>query len=109
MWAAACAGSSAERPADLDRTFAQIQVHEAGIEHSQAVAENSDTTCAEQCAAATDAARHERDLCALARSAADADALERCDRAMRTSSAIDTGTRARCRCQVQSQEPAGGE
>lgn len=109
MWACACAGSGAERPAELDRTFAQIQVHEAGIEHSRAVAENSDIACSEQCGAATDAAHHERELCALARHAADADALERCERAMRTSAAIDSGTRARCRCQVQMQEPAGGE
>lgn len=109
MWSAACAGGSAERPAELDHTFAQIQVHEAGIEHSRAVAENADSACVDQCGAAIDAAHHERDLCALARSAADPDALERCDRAMRTSAAVDTGTRARCRCPVQEQEPAGGK
>jgi hypothetical protein len=108
MWASACACGGAQQPAGLDRTFAQIQVHEAGIEQSRAIAEDSAAECAEQCSAATDAAGHERALCSLARSAADADALERCERATRTSAAIDTGTRARCRCPVQ-ERGAGGQ
>jgi hypothetical protein len=96
---AACAGPNAEQAPDKDRTFAEIQVQEAGIERSRAELARADAACADQCREAADASGHERLLCELAHASADADALERCDRAARTCAELSAGARARCRCQ----------
>jgi hypothetical protein len=98
MFAAACAGANAAQPAPLDATFAQIQVHEAGIEHSRATLARDDVGCEERCAASASAAQDQERLCALARTSADADALERCARAQQTCAAPEQGAHARCGC-----------
>jgi hypothetical protein len=94
----ACASSTPSR-ASLDALFAEIQVHEAGLETARAAAQRPEADCAARCDAAASAARHTRQLCDLSQRAADADALARCERAREIDGGIAGAARAAdCRC-----------
>ena len=97
--ACACAGSGTARQANLDRAFARIQVHEADIEHDRALAAGEEATCDARCAAGASALSHGRRLCEIARAAADADALERCERASRSADMIAASAGVHCHCE----------
>src|SRR5262245_25353493 len=83
---AGCASARPDPQAQLDRAFARIQVHEAGIEHARLTAQREDADCAQTCAAGVAAAREQAALCTVAREIADPDALLRCERAERAAS-----------------------
>jgi hypothetical protein len=95
---AACGGASTDPHTQLDRTFREIQVHEAGIEHSRMTLARGGAACDEQCGACVSAAQHAERVCQLARTVADVDALGRCDQAEQISSGIAADARARCEC-----------
>jgi hypothetical protein len=80
----ACASAHTPREERLNTAFAQIQVHEAGIERERtALAPDAVTNadCGARRAAADDICRHAERICELARELADADALARCAQA----------------------------
>ena len=94
-----CAGGP-PREAGLDRLFACIQVQEARIERERAMVASADSRCEEVCAAATQARVSEARLCRLAQTAADADALARCQRAQETTFGIGAQAGSRCACSL---------
>jgi multidrug resistance efflux pump len=81
---AACASNAPAQPASLDRVFAEIQVHEAAIEHARAEISQPTASCEQRREAVARTSGDAARVCELARAAADADALARCERASRT-------------------------
>jgi hypothetical protein len=96
MCVAACTGANTERQPALDQTFAQIQVDEAGIEHTRAVLADEDLRCDDKRRAMGEAKDYLRELCSLAHRSADADALERCDRGIRRCLAMEASLAKPC-------------
>jgi len=94
----ACAASPPPPAASLDQAFAAIQVHEARIEHARATVSDPSRECAAVCAAGRDAGGSAAEACAIAREAADADALTRCEVATRGAAAISAQAVERCTC-----------
>jgi hypothetical protein len=93
-----CAGSTASRQMELDRAFAEIQVHEASIERNRVVVARQAPNCPRSCEASASASGHEQQLCALARQLADADASSRCEQARRVARAIELRAASACGC-----------
>lgn len=96
--AGACAASPPPPAASLDQAFAAIQVHEARIEHARATVSDPSRECAAVCAAGRDATGSAAEACAIAREAADADALTRCELATRSATSLEAQAVERCTC-----------
>jgi hypothetical protein len=89
--------SAGERP-QLDRAFAQIQVHEASIAHSFERVSGAEDDCSQTCEDSSAGRRSARALCELAERIDDADAQLRCARAKTTTDATAIRAAKRCHC-----------
>jgi hypothetical protein len=90
--------SAGEQP-QLDQAFAQIQVHEASIEHSFVRVSGGEDGCSQTCEDSSRGQRSTRALCDLAERIGDADAQLRCSRAKTTTDATAMRAAKRCQCQ----------
>jgi hypothetical protein len=89
--------SAPERP-QLDQAFAEIQVHEASIEHSFARVSGGQDDCSQTCEDCSAGRHSARALCELAERIDDADARLRCARAKTTTDATAKRAAKRCHC-----------
>ena len=92
-----CASAAPSRQGVVDRAFADIQVHEARIDHSAATLADASVDCEAVNAAAADGRAAQRALCEAAREVGDADALIRCERADRRMASQEATAQTRCR------------
>ena len=91
-------GSSPTREDSLNEAFMRIQVHEANIERNRAALAAGQPGCADRCQHLGALCRERAGICETARAVADADALERCERAGTACDGSRLDVAADCTC-----------
>jgi hypothetical protein len=93
-----CASAGEHGQLQLDQAFAQIQIHEASVEHSFLRVSSGQDDCRQTCENSSASQRAAGALCELAESIHDADAQLRCARAKTTTDATAMRAAKRCQC-----------